>query len=396
MSELVIRPIQTGEIGHAASLIAEVLAGDNHSLYEAIYNRYSKQLLSRPNASLNNYRVAVYKKKIVSLVHTVDFSLRYGRAALNVVGIGIVCTTENYRSRGYASAVIKDTLTFAAEQGAHLVLVDSPILDFFQRFGFSPVLAKYTLQAPAKLAANLRQPLQLRVAMPSDLPIMARFYDHYWGTRVTVERSADLWRWRMNYGRGEALVMFSESGAIQGYIWHLADDNSSRSEMVATTPSAIATALAYSGRRWQSMGYEQLIWSLPPDDVIIPHAQQMLPISLTASFSPLDGWLARVIDAHAVIQAVLPEIIAQANTNTFHFNPQDLTLRISSDGVDIGLQTIPNSFCQLSLRDFIQILFGALRPEALAVRHPISVESIQLLEMLFPPRIAALAGWDWF
>lgn len=396
MSELTIRAIHADEMGYLASLVADTFANDNPVLYETLYNRYSKQLLSRPQATYDNFRVALYKNKIVSLVHTVNFSLRYGRSALNVVGIALVCTAKNYRERAFASAVIKDTLTIVAEQGAHLVLVDSPISDYFQKFGFSPVWAKYTLQASSASASRLEQPLQIRVATPSDLPMMARLYEHYWGARVTAERHAEVWRWRMNNGRGDALVMFNKKEAVQGYIWHLADDFSAKNEIVASTPASIMTALAYSGRRWQSSGYENIIWSVPPDDVIIPYAQQMLPISLSASFSPSSGWLARVIDAHAMVQTLLPEIIAQANASLMPFNAQKFILNIAPDGVEIGLQSQSESFCRLSLRDFIQILFGALRPETLALRHPLSSESIQLLQTIFPPRIAALAAWDWF
>ena len=396
MSDLIVRPVHADEMGHVASLIADILAKNASQQYEALYTRYAEHLLTYPQFSFDNLRVAVYKNRIVSVVHTVDFSLRYGRATLNVVGISFVCTIPKYRGRGFAGAVIKDTLTFAAEQGAHLVLVDSPIPTYFQQFGFSPVWTKYTLQIMSALAAELHQPLQIRVAMPSDIPIMAQMYDHYWGMRVTFERSAELWRWRMNHGRGEALVMFGQSGKIQGYIWHLAEDFSAKNEIIATTQPAIATALAYSGRRWQSVGEETVIWSVPPDDVIVPYAQQMIPLSLNASFSPSAGWLARVIDAHALIDVLLPEIIGQINSSPLPFDVHDLILRIAPDGVEIGLQSIPKSICQLSLRDFIQILFGALRPEALAVRHPLSPESIQLLQTIFPARVAAIAGWDWF
>lgn len=396
MSELIVRPVQADEMIQVARLIADILADDDHQKYETIYTYYAEHLLNHPKFSLDNLHVAIYKNKIASVVHTVDFSLRYGRARLKVVGISLVCTASKYHGRGFASAVIKDILTFAAEQGSHLALVDSPLTTYFQQFGFSPVWAKYTLQVSSALAAELHQPLQMRVAMPSDLPIMAKMYEHYWGMRVTFERSTELWRWRMNHGRGEALVMFGQSGKIQGYIWHLADDFSAKNEVIATTQPAIATALAYSGRRWQAMDYETISWSVPPDDVIVPYAQQMLPLSLNASFSPSAGWLARVIDAHALIDVLLPEIIAQTQASLIPFDVHQLILRIAPDGIEIGLETIPDSVCQLSLRDFIQILFGALRPEALAVRHPLSSESIQLLQTIFPARIAAIAGWDWF
>jgi predicted acetyltransferase len=114
MSELVVREIQTDEIGYAANLVAEILAGNDRERNRAIYERYAKQLPNRPQGSNSCYRVAFRNKHLVSLIHTIDFSLRYGRAALKVVGVGLLCTHPEYRNRGYASAVLKDTLTFAA------------------------------------------------------------------------------------------------------------------------------------------------------------------------------------------------------------------------------------------------------------------------------------------
>lgn len=396
MSELVVREVQSDEIGHAASLVANILAGTDRHRNQLIYEQYAKQLPGRPDNIAHCYRAAFRKKQILSLAHIIDFPLRYGRAALKVVGVGLLCTHPKYRNRGYAAAVLKDTLTFAAEQGAHLVLLNSQIPGYFQQFGFSPVWANYTLQAAAGEATQLGQPLQLRVATPADLELMAQLYNHYWGMRVTSERSPELWRWRMEFGRGESAVMINEKGKIEGYIWHLPDDFSEHNEIVATTPAAITTALAYSGRRWQSAGYDSLHWSVPPDDVIVPFAQQMLPLTLSASYFPSAGWMARVIDSSAMLHELMPEIIAGARAIHGNFDAEKLILTITPDGVDIGLADKLETHCHLSLRDFIQILFGSLRPETLAIRQALSRESVSLLETLFPPRVAAIAGWDWF
>lgn len=396
MSAIVVRPIVDDEIGHAASLVADVLSAGDKALYRSIYERYAKDLPTRPRMIQHCYRGVVHKNQILSLAHIIDFSLRYGRAELQVIGIGMVCTHPNYRNRGYARAIIKDTLTYAAEQGAHLVVVNSHLPDYFQQFGFSPVWAKYSLQASTHHASKLKQPLQLRVATPTDLPAIQQLYNRHWGMRVTAERSPALWRWRMALGRGEAIVMVNKAHQIEGYIWHLADDFSARNEIIANSPAAITSALAYSGRRWLAGGYDTLTWAVPPDDVIIPYAQQMLPISLSASYDPSGGWLARVIDSNALLHELLPEIIAQAQANNPQFTSSELILTIAPDGVDIGINHHPETHCHLSLRDFMQIVFGSLRPEALAVRQHLSQTHIRLLESLFPPRVAALAAWDWF
>ncbi|MGJ3238635.1 MAG: GNAT family N-acetyltransferase [Anaerolineae bacterium] len=394
MSDLIVRALQTQEYGHAASLVADVLAGQDQARYRKIYARYAQQLPVRP-ANIPPYRAAFKGDQLVALIHIVDYVLRYGRATLPIVAVGMLCTHPDYRHQGYAGAVVKDTLTFAAEQGAHMVLINSTIDQYFQVFGFSPIWPQYHLQIPVQSALQCRQRLRLRVATPDDLEEMALLYDRYWGMRVTVERSPMLWRWRMAHGRGESLVMVNDAGRIKGYLWHLPDDFSGRNEVVVGTPDAIETALAYSGRRWQSGGHETLCWSVPPDDVIVPYAQQMVPLILSANYAPSSGWMGRVIDARALLQALLPEILAQAHSNNPRITAQSLLLAIVPDGVSLGLRSVPDTRCQLSLRDFIQVLFGSLSPDSLAVRQPLSDESLRLLHELFPPRIASLAGWDW-
>ncbi|MEO1290608.1 MAG: GNAT family N-acetyltransferase [Chloroflexota bacterium] len=201
MSELTIREITKSEIPKVARFIAQVLAGGNSERYDLLYERYANQLPNRPSQLAWVYRAMFRKQQIASVIHTYDFVLRYGRASLKVVAISMLCTHSQYRHQGYASALLRYTLTYAAEQGAHLVLLNSTINDFFPRFGFSPVWASYTLSSPTALASELKQPHQLRIATPADLAIMAQLYNQYWGMRVTAERPMNWWRWRMEHGR---------------------------------------------------------------------------------------------------------------------------------------------------------------------------------------------------
>jgi predicted N-acetyltransferase YhbS len=395
MNDFVVRAVQADEVYQAAELVARIFSHDNPDLQQRFYHNFAHVFPKRPLANPQPYRGAFYQNKLVSFLYVTDFTLRYGRAALRVACIGEVCTHEDYRGRAYSGAVIKDTLAYAAEQGAHMVLLDG-ISNYYNRFGFSSVWSQYTLQAPTNIAAKLSQRLQLRAATSADLPYMAQLYNQHWGTRITVERNPASWRWRMQNNRGEISVAVDRTGRIHGYIWHEPNVLSHRSEVVAGNPDAIMTFLAYSGRLWQREGHDTFVWSVPPDDIIISYAQQILPITLQASYFPNGGWMARIIDSAALIAELMPEIIAQAKITSPNFNPKHLILELQSDAVEIGISNNPASYCRLSLRDFIQILFGSLRPATLAMREPLNEASVRLLETLFPPRVAAIAAWDWF
>lgn len=394
MPEFLVRTLEAPEIEAAADLMARGLSSGNKQRYESLFQHYSHVLPARPK--LAHYRGAFKGKQLVSCLLIQDFPLRYGQAFVQVAGIGAVSTHEQHRHRGYATALIKDSLAYAAEQGAAIALLNATIPRFYERFGFSPVWPHYSLQVSSTLAAQLPQPLQLRLATAQDLPAMAQLYEKHWGGRVCFERHPVLWRWRMAYAPAESLVAVDNQGHVQAYLWQPKDDFTGRVEVVADSPEAVMSLLAYSGRRSQDAGYESFIWPLPPDDVIIPYAQQLLPMTLSASYFPSEGWMARLIDASKMIDELLPEIITQTKMQLRGFEEKDLLLRVQPDGVDIAFRKEKASQCRLSPRDFIQILFGSLRPETLAIRQSLSREAVTMLQSLFPPRVAALAAWDWF
>ncbi|MEO0596056.1 MAG: GNAT family N-acetyltransferase [Chloroflexota bacterium] len=399
MSDVVIRALNNAD-WDAVTTFLETLSATKQPIHpDRFVHWYTDVVMAYPQATIADYHAVFLKKTIVAVIHTRPFVLRYGRAVLNVAGIDLLCVHPDYTALGYAEALLKELLTHVAEQGVHLVLhyvdnVDTHLA--FSQFGFSPVWADYSVQIPTSEASALAQPLQMRVALPRDLPTMAELYARQWGQRVTCERNGASWRWHIAHSRGQAMVVVDERDAIWGYLWHLPDDFSTRVEVIAESPAAIRTCLAYSGRRWQQAGYDTFRWCVPPDDVIIPFAQQMVSLTLNASYFPNRGWLGRIIDARAMLQALLSEIIAQAKVTRSDIDWSGFVLSVAPNGVDIGLRQDSNSQCHLSLRDFMQVLFGTLRPETLAVREPLSSASVQLLEALFPPRIAALAPYDWF
>jgi predicted N-acetyltransferase YhbS len=395
MSDPVVRSIRASELEKAAELVADAFAGDDRNRHHII-REFILYLARRPATKMEHFRAAFLGRQMVSFALVDEYMLHYGRAKLLVAGITSVCTHPNHRRQGYAGAVLRDILTYSAEQGMHMALLHG-IPNYYDPFGFMPVWAVYTLEVPVAEARNLSQPLTLREAVLDDVPQLAQLYNHHWGSRVTFSRSMALWRWRLGFFTNQIMVVVDSTGQIQGYIWYRNNEKPGRrTEVVADTPQAIQSLLAYDGRRCHHAGHEKVVWSVPPDDYIIPFAQQMLPLTLSAHYSPTGHWMDRLIDSAALINALLPEINAQASAMSLDFDPRDLVLEVDSDRVKIALKYQPKSTCYLSLRDFVQVLFGSLRPEMLAIRQHLSYESIVLLQTLFPPRIAALAPWDWF
>jgi len=393
MSEVVVRPLQAHEWPQAAAFITQMQAASGGVTADnELHTFWLRHRPKRPGFKFAHYRAAFDGEQLCALAGLSQHTLHYGRAHLRVAMLHPVLTHPDFCGAGYAAAVLRDVLTYSTEQGAHLVLRDG-VAHYYERFGFSPVWPRYTLQSPVEAALQLEAPLQIHAARQRDLPYIAALYNRLWQGRVTFSRTPQQWQWLLQAPVGTIVVAIDAQQRIHGYLWHT-HKLASQVEVLAQTQAGLSTLMVYSAQLWQAAGETTLTWLLPPDDVIIPYAQQLLPITLSAHYAPSGHWMARLIDSSALLKKLLPEIAAQAKEMQADFDAADLVLDVESDAVDIGLRKQAESHCRLSLRDFIQVLFGSLRPTTLAVREDLTPEAVTLLELLFPPRIASIAALD--
>lgn len=340
-------------------------------------------------------RLGVTNDRIVSRVVLRDRTLMYGRAAIKTTCVGQIHTQEAYRQRGYAAVVMSDTLTYMREQGAHMALVHDSTSSYMSRFGFSSVWPNYTLSFSAKEAAALDQPLSLRPMEPYDLPVVAALYDRLWGGRVTFSRDPDTWIAHVTHGGWEIYVAVDDNDRPQGYI-AIADPDAGLVEVIAGSSDAAMTILAFAGRWYQESGLESIQWATLPDDPFTAFARDWLDLTISVTFKPQGAWMARLVDVRGFINMILPELTAQAEMALPDFRSGALKLRPHADHIEITVYVAPAINLKLSHRDFVQLMFGSISAENLAMRVGFAANEVHLLERLFPPRLAALAPWDWF
>jgi len=394
MSNFVVRQAQLSDYTAAGRLVSLVQFPEDRRKQAMDY--WLKRLPHEPGFSYAAHRVGVLDGSVVSYLGVKPYTLRYGRVNLRVAGVADVSTHPDYRRRGYAAAVLRDALAYMAEMGVHLALLNSDLPQYYDRFGFSPVWPFYYFEVSAGEAAALEPPLILREARAGDVPQMARLYRRHWEGRVAFARSRDLWMWRvLQADWGYIRVVEDPRGQVAGYI---AGDNPAGevTEALADTLKAAVTILAEVGRLAQAAGQDTLRWLMPPDDALVSFARAVLPVTVSATYLPSGGWMARLIDTRGLVEAILPEITAQARLSDPRFDADALHFDFQPDRVKIGLRGQPSADCLLDQHDFIQIVFGSLRPAALALRGHLHPDAVLLLEALFPPRMAALACWDWF
>jgi predicted N-acetyltransferase YhbS len=398
MSELVVRGVQPAEYEQAIRLAAKTFGRGDADLERRMLCRWhNRQQGNAPDFDYRLHRVGLVDGEVVAHVRLVPGILRYGRARLRVMGLSAVCTAPACRHRGYAAAVIQDALVVTTEHQAHLSLLNG-IANYYDRFGFHAVWPHYYVEFAASDAAHLDSRLTVRPGQPEDIPHITALYEKHWGGRVSFVRSRAMWEWQVWDGtRSYFQVVKDADGQIYGYMAAY-DPTHVMAEIVVDSPEAARAALAEAGRAFLAAGKATIQWLIPPDDALVTYARSWLGVTVKAGYHPTGGWQGRVMDARALVDAVRPELVVQAEAVRPDFNPAELVVEAAGTGITVGLRGQKASYTQLSYPDFTQLMFGSLRPDALAVRdgNALSLEALRLLELLFPPRLACLAGWDWF
>ncbi|MBZ0275133.1 MAG: GNAT family N-acetyltransferase [Anaerolineae bacterium] len=398
MTDLVVRGLEPAEYEAAIRLASQVFGRGDADMEGRILRRWRNRLSGNaPDFAYALHRVGLIDGEIVSHIRIVPGILRYGRAALRVMGISAVCTHPDHRDQGYAAAVMQDAMLLIAEYQAHLSLLTG-INNYYDRFGFNPVWPHYYVEIPAADAALLDSPLHMRPGEAADISQLAALFEKHWGGRVTFTRSPAMWAWQIWDGtRAYFQVVEDDYGQISGYIAAYSDTDL-MAEVLADTPDAARLLLATAGQNFLAAGKATIRWLLPPDDALVIAARDWLMVTVKAEYRPNGGWMGRVMDARALVNALLPEIVTQAQAVQPAFDPTRLLIEAAGDGVTVGLRGQKITYSHIAHRDFIQIVFGSLRPAALTLRQgaDLSPEAVRLLELLFPPRLACLSAWDWF
>ncbi len=345
-----------------------------------------------PGFRPENCRAAVVNGQIVAMTMIERRTLRYGGAELRAGILSGFHMGGGYKRlhMDFVAALMRDALARLAEQGAHLALIHDSPDGSGPDFGFFPVWPVTTFACAARDAADLDPPdtLSLRAARPHDVPQLHTLHERHFGAHVTLTRTPQLWLWRIVTGMPPALVVACEhTPTLYGYIAG-ADLLSSEVEVVADTPESARTLLSYVGYNAVNAGIHELRWIIAPDSVLLAFARDLLDVTLTAHYPRRGGWLARLIDTRGLVDALLPEIDA-------HLQHSGSTAPAGINAHADRIRIHTSAPVDLTHSDFLQLLFGALTPAALGIKAQLAPPQVAQLGVMFPPRVAGIAVWDW-
>jgi len=179
-------------------------------------------------------RVVEVDGAVVGYMRIFDRRMWLRGARLRAAGIGSVATHPDYRRRGLATALLRDTLALLRRDGYHLSFLGTEIAaPFYERLGWR-IVRQPSHGAQAAEAAGLpdRPGLTIRPFAPSDLAMVARIHARATRGRTgAVARSLRYWADHMSWiddDAGGFLVATSGRRGLTAFV-------RSRSERWAST-----------------------------------------------------------------------------------------------------------------------------------------------------------------
>jgi predicted N-acetyltransferase YhbS len=261
-------------------------------------------------------RVVEVDGAVVGYLRIFDRRMWLRGACLRAAGIGSVATHPDYRRRGLATALLRDTLGLLRREGYHLSFLGTEVAAaFYERLGWRMV-RQPSHGAPAAEAAALPDHpagVTIRPFAPSDLATVARIYDRaIRGRTGAVVRSLRYWPDHLSWiddDPGGFLVAIAGRGGIAAFV-------RSRSERWASTlmvldahcregaEACMPPLLGALGRHAVSQGLKGIQASLPEGHPLGEAFARLPSAGMTMDTRyPL---MMRVVDLPGLLQRLAP------------------------------------------------------------------------------------------
>ena len=391
------------ELREATRLTLEAFS--NGGSDEAIDRKISR-VLAHPSYEPGRIRVRMVGGRIVSHLWIIERTMRLGSAEWRMGGIGGVCTAPDARGQGHASALLQDALALMRQEGFDISLLDG-IRDFYNRLGYAVIWPHSHLLIPVEEARALRGDCDIRKISIADIPTLARLYHTAWGQRPgSLVRQKAHWRWFLEVPR-PAWAATNGKGRVQGYAIVSEHRPDEVIELVAANSGA---AYALIRHITDSLGdhSETIRINVARDDPLVRWLRRACRVTLTERTSPAGGWMARFVNLEQAMTKIQDELSAR-----FLRSPmQDWRGRVNlvTDMGAIALfcrysrvvvrETAPTVgyTCRILQDRLIQLVLGFRSVEDVAEDPDVAIPEIArpLLNVLFPPQAAYIAGLDWF
>lgn len=172
---------------------------------------------SDPFFDLLERRVLVDQGKVISCLTIVPGTFVLGTAQVPVAGIAGVATDEAYRRRGYAAALLRDTIRLLHKKNIPFSMLYPFSPHYYRKFGWEIASAEWWCEIPSRLLPPYAESRYVRPYNTNDHESIKSLHTiHLQTTPGSFVRDIPRWQWilRQRY----QMVVADFDGAIEGYM----------------------------------------------------------------------------------------------------------------------------------------------------------------------------------
>ena len=331
-----IRGIHGSELEEMIDLQCRVFRPDGHE-------RYSQYVRTDPSYRYDQSRVVVVNGQIVSTLRVWEREMRIGSIAVPMGGIGGVGTHPDHQGAGYATALMKDTITYMRGAGYDVGVLFSAIpCAFYRKLGWASVpLAGFRVTRRRNIGLEETKWRVEPFDEGRDLEESITLYDSH-----NAQQSGSLVRVRSYWNSGPArlrdilpTVVARRGDRLGGYLNFQVGEKSANILEVAydqTQPEALTALVNHLLQVCERQGVEELHGD-------IPHRHPMVDLLIegTAGDTFLTGNSAMMLYAvnlPALFQRLLPELQARLDAANEQFTPVSICFVLNDQQVGLRLR----------------------------------------------------------
>ena len=402
-----IRGVCESELTEMIDLQCRVFRPDGHE-------RYRQYVRTDPSYRYDQSRVVLVNGEIVSTLRVWEREMRIGSIAVPMGGIGGVGTHPDHQGTGYATALMKDTISYMRTVGYDVGVLFSAIpCAFYRKLGWASVpLAGFRVTRRRTIGLEEAEWRVEPFDEGRDLEPAIALYDKH-----NAEQSGSLVRVRSYWKSGPArlrdilpTVVARRENSLGGYLnFQVGEKSVNVLEVVydRTQPETLTALVNHLLQVCEREGVEELHGD-------IPHRHPMVDLLVegTAGDTFLTGNSAMMlypVNLLSLFQRILPELQARLDAANqtfvpvsicFALNDQEAGLCLQDDGT-LHISDSDEGVIRLALPGhlFWRALLGesswsqlepTLRQQGIAVEPEIAA----LLSILFPQREVIFWGPD--
>lgn len=325
-------------------------------------------------------RVVVHRGKVVSCLTLIHTEICVSGTPLAMGGIRHVATAPDEQNRGYASALMRDTLRQMRRQGLLTSILFPFSFRYYRKFGYELGGNHCHYWCRPNCIPAFTDHRGCRRAQPEDVPDLARLYDSRIATAgCSLVRPST--RWRRLLSDPSLQVIVAGAPGIEGYL--IAQDTRDTYggrllkivDLLASGPAAWRALLGWLAR----YPAESIEWFASCTELAESRLLRS-PAPLREGFKPRGiatvrpMFQFRVVDVPAVLRGRLPQMPEgnyrlglKVRDDLIPENSEPITLQSSGDQRTLRPLRPSDPYLELDIQTFSQLFCGFITPtEALA------------------------------